>query len=85
MPKDGITGKGKGRKITQVQTAKRSVSVHKLTGCKDCAPGCCLQARKEMGKSQVQTTKISVSGLKVKLTGFKECATGCYLQAKKKR
>ena len=30
---------------------KRSVSVYKLTGCMDCATGCCLQAKKEMGKS----------------------------------
>ena len=30
---------------------KRSVSVYKLTSCMDCATGCCLQARKEMGKS----------------------------------
>ena len=30
---------------------KRSVSVYKLTHCIDCATGCCLQARKEMGKS----------------------------------
>ena len=44
-----FAGKEGDGKINQVQTTKRSVSVHKLTRCIDCATGC-LQARKEMGK-----------------------------------
>ena len=44
-------------KINQVQTTKRSVSVHKLTGCKNCATGCCFHARKEMGKSMSSDNK----------------------------
>ena len=46
-----LAGKERDGKINQVQTTKRSVSVYKLTSCMDCATGCCLQARKEMGKS----------------------------------
>ena len=46
-----FAGKERDGKINQVQTTKRSVSVYKLTSCMDCATGCCLQARKEMGKS----------------------------------
>ena len=46
-----FAGKERDGKINQVQTTKRSVSVHKLTYCIDCATGCCFQARKEMGKS----------------------------------
>ena len=44
-------GKEGDGKINQLQTTKWSVSVYKLTSCIDCATGCCLQARKEMGKS----------------------------------
>ena len=44
-------GKERDGKINQVQTTKRSVNVNKPTSCIDCAPGCCLQARKDMGKS----------------------------------
>ena len=46
-----LAGKEGDGQINQVQTTKRSVSVYKLTHCIDCATGCCLQARKEMGKS----------------------------------
>ena len=46
-----FVGKEGDRKIIQVQTTKRSVSVYKLTYCKDCDTGRCLQARKEMGQS----------------------------------
>ena len=46
-----LAGKERDGKINQVQTTKRSVSVYKLTSCMDCATGCCLQARKEMGES----------------------------------
>ena len=44
-----FAGEERYGKINQVQTTKRSVSVHKLTGCKNCATGCCFHARKEMG------------------------------------
>ena len=46
-----FAGKEGDGQINQVQTTKRSVSVYKRTSCIDCATGCCLQARKEMGKS----------------------------------
>ena len=41
-----FAGKEGDGKINQVQATKRSVSVHKLTICMDCATGCCFQARK---------------------------------------
>ena len=44
-----FAGKERDGKINR--STKRSVSVYKLTSCIDCATGCCLQARKEMGKS----------------------------------
>ena len=34
-----FAGKERDGKINQVQTTKRSVSVYKLTSCKDCATG----------------------------------------------
>ena len=46
-----FASKERDGKINQVQATKRSVSVHKLTDCIDRTTGCCLQARKEMGKS----------------------------------
>ena len=46
-----FAGKGGDGQINQVQTTKRSVSVHKLTVCMDCATQSCLQAREEMGQS----------------------------------
>ena len=55
--------KEKDGKINQVQATKRSVSVHKLTVCIDCATGCGLQTRKEMGKSikfRQQSRSVSV-------------------------
>ena len=55
--------------------------MYKPTSCIDCATGCCLQERKEMGINQVQTTKRSVSAYK--LTFCIDCATGRCLQARK--
>ena len=52
-----FAGEESDGKINQVQTTKRSVSVHKLTGCKNCATGCCFHARKEMGKSMSSDNK----------------------------
>ena len=45
-----FAGKEGDGKINELQTTKKSVSVYKLTVCKDCDTGSCLQARKEMGK-----------------------------------
>ena len=45
-----FAGKERDGKINQVQTTKRSVSVHKLTRCIDCATWSCLQERKVTGK-----------------------------------
>ena len=75
-----FAGKERDGKINQIQTTQRSVSVYKLTYCMDCARGCCLQARKEMGKStKFRQQEVSV----YKLTICIDCATGCCLQARK--
>ena len=55
-----FAGKGGDGQINQVQTTKRSVSVYKLTYCKDCDTGRCLQARKEMGQSIKFRQEVSV-------------------------
>ena len=40
-----------GKERDGTSSDNKEVSVYKLTHCIDCATGCCLQARKEMGKS----------------------------------
>ena len=69
-----FAGKEGDGKINQVQTTKRSVSVYKLTSCKVCATGSCLQAGKKI-KSISDNKEVSV----YKLTHCKKCAAGCCL------
>ena len=48
----GVVGRqGISRENQSSSDNKRSVSVYKLTGCMDCATGCCWQARNKLGKS----------------------------------
>ena len=71
-----FAGKEGDGKINQVQTTKRSVSVYKLTSCIDCATGCCLQARKEMGKSIKFRQEVSECVLTYRLHRLCHRATG---------
>ena len=81
MPQGVVFRQGKRWENQSSSDNKRSVSVYKLTSCIDCATGCCLQARKEMGKStKFRQQEVSKC---VQTYPLHRLCTECCLQARK--